>query len=259
MHITKREYDAVPSDFTLVGIFDAHLAPEEQEHESFIAAYKFIKDVKPTVIVIGGDFVTLDSLSYFNDKRPLLAEGRRYELEVKHGSMWLGKIRKACPLSDIIYIMGNHEYRVQRYVEGNPAMADTLNLERDLDLEDHGIREVVPYNQAVKIGACYYMHGWFYNMYHAKKTLQVMGHNVIYGHVHDYQVHTMSMRAHSKAYMAMCSGCLTSKNPDYKRGFPSKFVNGLVYVEYRTNGNFSPFHISIVDGELSYGGYTWSA
>lgn len=259
MHITKRGYDVEKTDFTLAGLFDVHLDPMEDPHESFIAAYKFVCDVKPTVIVIGGDFVTLDSLSHFNKKRPLLAEGRRYQKECDQGFDWLSKIRKACPNSDIIYIMGNHEYRVQRYLEENAELHETMDLVKDMRLSELGIREVVPFNQAVKIGSCYYMHGWFYNMYHAKKTLSTMGHNVIYGHVHEYQVQTLSMRAHQKAYMAMCSGCLTTRQPDYRRGFPTRFVQGMVYVEYRTNGHFSPYHINIVEGELSYGGYTWRA
>lgn len=245
--------------FAAVALFDVHLCPKRPEDPAWTVAKKFIRDIRPQVIVIGGDFLDFNSLAHFNKNKPLLVEGLRYKDECELGFSELEKIRNDLPTTDIIFMEGNHEYRITRYCEENPEHAGGMSITKDMHLPWLGIHEVVPFNEVLKIGKMHFIHGWYYNMYHAKKTLLYFGENIMYGHVHEYQVHQLIMRARERPYQAISCGCLSSTNPDYKRGFPTRFNNGLGLIEYRDNGHFNAYHVNIVDGELSYGGYTWTA
>jgi hypothetical protein len=59
------------TDHVAVALFDAHHDPEKDEfHPAYSVAREFILDIKPDTVVIGGDWVTLDSLSNWNKAKP---------------------------------------------------------------------------------------------------------------------------------------------------------------------------------------------
>ena len=253
---TNYKTEKFKADSRLAFLPDAHLIPKLGPHESYLVAKEFVKDMQPEIIIIGGDLVEMDSLSYFTKNKLLLLEGQRYQDDVDMGKKELEDIRNSCPKSRMVFLKGNHELRVDRYIEEVPTLVGKLDIRKDLGIDDFGI-EWVEYNDVIPIGGMNYIHGWFWNMYHARKTLQTMGDNVMYGHVHEFQVYIQNVRMKQMPHIAISCGCLTSVNPEYVRGKPTRFVNGFGFVEYRSDGSFQPSHISIVNGEMTYGGRTW--
>lgn len=242
----------------VVGIFDSHFDPFEEELPVWKIARQFLFDYKPDRVIWGGDILEVASISYFVNKVPRLAEGRRYQDDVDHGKEKIIEIVNKLHNADHDFLLGNHEYRVQRYLEHHPAMIGKMDIVRDLELEEMGMN-VIPFNEVLSIGKLSFIHGWYYNKFHTSKTLDVFGDNIIYGHVHEHQIHTRNIRAERKPYQAVSVACLSNCNPEYKRGFPTRFQNGLVVVDFNKDGTYSAKHVMIIKGVLSYGGYTWSA
>jgi predicted MPP superfamily phosphohydrolase len=243
----------------VVALFDVHDDPFKELHPSYKAAKKFLKDYQPDRIVLGGDIATVDSISYFVNKKPRLAEGRRYKDDVNSTRRLLRALQKDNPNAEFDYIIGNHEYRVQRYIDEHPAMEGSMDWVENVGLEKDFGMNVVEYNKVLKIGKAAIMHGWYYNIYHAAKTLKVYGDNIFYGHVHEHQVAVQNMMSTEKPIMAMSVGCLSAVNPDYRLGMPTRFQNGLLLLDMHKDGTFTPHHIIIINGVLSYGGQVWRA
>jgi predicted MPP superfamily phosphohydrolase len=244
---------------TIVGLFDIHLDPMRDEHPSWTVAKKFLKDFQPNRIVLGGDICSVESISYFNNRKPRLAEGRRYQDDVNVTRRHLKLLQKANPHAEYDYFIGNHEYRVQRYLDEHPAMEGKMEWAVDVGLRSDFGMNVVEYNRVLKIGKAALIHGWYWNIYHAAKTLKMYGDNIFYGHVHEHQVAVQYMMSTEQPHMAMSVGCLSNINPDYRLGMPTRFQNGLLILDVHKDGTFTPHHVMIINGVLSYGGCVWRA
>ncbi len=243
----------------IVALFDIHDDPFKELHPSYKVAKKFLKDYQPDRIILGGDIATVDSISYFVNKKPRLAEGRRYKDDVDSCKKLIRGLQKDNPDADYDYIIGNHEFRVERYLNEHPAMIETMDWVENVGIETEFGMDVTPYNKVLTIGKLAFMHGWYWNIYHAAKTLKWYGDNIIYGHVHEHQVAVQNVMSTRQPTMAMSAGCLTNINPDYRLGMPTRTQNGLVVVDMHRDGRFTPHHVMIIDGVLGYGGYVWKA
>jgi predicted MPP superfamily phosphohydrolase len=246
---------------TVVGLFDIHIDPLGDEHPSWTVAKKFLKDIQPDRIVWGGDICSVDSISYYNNRKPRLAENRRYSEDVNATKRQLRLVQKYVPNATHDYIIGNHEYRVQRYVDEHPAMEGIMDWAVNVGLRSDFGMNVVEYNKVLKVGKAAFIHGWYWSIHHAKKTVIQYGDNIFYGHVHEHQVavHNYQAQAAGLPTMAMSVACLSAVNPDYREGMPTRFQNGLLVLDVHRDGAFTPHHIMIINGVLSYGGHVWRA
>jgi len=214
------------------------------------------RDIKPDIILLGGDWMEMASLSAWDRVRNLLMEGRRYSLEIEQGRKEIDRLRKWCPDSRIIFLEGNHEFRCKRYVEEHSEMEGKLDVRKDLDLKSLGI-EWVPYNEVIKIGKLNILHGLFYNVYFARSTLQAIGESCLYGHSHRSQSYTQRLHNDKSPNISQGVGCLCTVDPKWRRGTPTNFVNSFAIVEFRKGGFFNIQEIFVVKGGASYGGKTW--
>jgi len=249
----------IKTDTIAVGLPDMHLDPFDTElHPAYRVAREYVLDIKPDILVFMGDSGEFASLSNWNKKKPKIAEGRRYKDDYESVKEELYLYRYALPDTEMIYIIGNHEKRAEWYVEKNPAMADHIDIINDLHLEELEMT-VVPFGEAYQIGQLWWAHGWFYNKYHANKTLHEFGDNILYCHVHSFQQDTRNVHFARKEQIAQCVGCLTHRYPDWKGQKPTRFQNGHVTVEYNHYGEFQLYPHIIINGGFSYGGFTWRA
>lgn len=243
-------------DVRILAICDVHLDSKEELTPAYRVAKKFASDINPDIIVVAGDFLDFSYLSTFTKDSPLLVEGRRYQKDIDLAVEELEYWRNCCGLME--FLPGNHEERATRYIERFPMLEGKMALRDDLQLYGMGIGWT-DFNAVLSIGRLNFTHGWFYNIYHARKHLDEMGDHLFYGHVHDHQVFIKPVRAEREPHIAMSMGCLCSKNPAWLRNKPNRWVNGVALFEVAASGNFTPLFIPIFDGELSYGGYTWRA
>jgi predicted phosphodiesterase len=239
-----------------MAICDTHLDSKEPVTEAYKVAKQFCRDVRPDVLVVCGDFLDFSYLSKFTKDSPLLVEGRRYQKDIDMAVEELEEWRNYCLQME--FLPGNHEERLTRYIERLPLLEGKMDLRTDLQLHGMGIGWT-EYNAVLSLGKLNFTHGWYYNKYHAMKHLNDMGDHLFYGHVHDHQVVIKPVRAKRESHIAMSMGCLCSKNPAWKRNRPNEWINGIGFFEVSSSGNFTPLFIPIIDGELSYGGFTWRA
>ena len=244
----------VPSSVAFIP--DVHLKGDGKMTRAWKVAKRFIADVKPSGIVLGGDFLDMESLSGWLENQRRLLEMRRYSKEMEIANRELDELQNSCPSSKVWYMEGNHEGWVERYLDKHPNMEGTLDLRKDLSLESRKI-DWIKENGLLQIGKMFFLHGWVHNTYHAKAHLQLLGDNCMYGHVHKPQLFTQELRAHRRTHGAWSVGCLCDLNPHFMRNKPNSWQHGFGYVEFRPDGMFQAHLINIVEGSMTFAGNTW--
>lgn len=82
-----------------------------QDDRAVACFVKYCKEKQPEAIVLNGDVLDMFMLSKFTK-----GEGRNPLEEITMCRGLLEMIRKACPASEIYYVIGNHEDRLEKYV-----------------------------------------------------------------------------------------------------------------------------------------------
>jgi len=218
---------------------------------------EFIIDYNPDEIVYMGDQLSLDCISGWNKKKPLLKEGQRLlqeydgfneEVLVTHENITSPDTRRT-------FMIGNHEHRIQWYTEALPELEGFIDIERHLKFEERGYK-VIPYNGIHKIGKLNVIHGFYWNKYHATKTLEAFEGNVVYAHVHNPQMYAKVSPIDRKGYHTATSlPCLCNIKPDYKNNAPNFWINGFGIVEHLpATGMFNLYTVIMVNGSFMYNG-----
>lgn len=147
---------------------DCQVTPDSpKDHLHWIGHY--IVEKKPDVIVHLGDFADMRSLSYY-DKGKLKGEGRRYKADITAATEGMGlmlgplmdynnkqRVQKGKLYQPDKYLtLGNHEFRIIRAVEDDPAMEGFMSID-DLQYESYGWK-VVPFLEIVTIDGVSYSH-----------------------------------------------------------------------------------------------------
>lgn len=104
-------------------------------------AARYLAEKRPSVIIVGGDWHDMPSLSSW-DKGKKSAEGRRYKADIKAGNdaieLFENTLAEAAPKYKPrkFVVLGNHEDRITRAMEGDPSN-DAYSLD-DLGWKAHG-------------------------------------------------------------------------------------------------------------------------
>ncbi len=163
---------------TVAGIFDVHVpAHDPAMMDAFL---EWCKDQQPDVIIIGGDFMDLESVSSHggNAYPPKLKD------EILEGVKVLKRIRAANKNAVIHYLEGNHETRLTRFTSNvAPALHEAVSLRDVLKLDELDI-SWHKYGTPVWYGKLSFVHGNWCTDAHAKKHLDAYGCSVTYGHTH---------------------------------------------------------------------------
>ena len=204
----------------IVIIADAHLEAGTPEHWSYKMVKRFIASYQPDEIIINGDLIDFSYLSVYNERKELLRESKRLQKDIFY-------IRKELDFFEshskkILYLEGNHEYRLTRTIEKYPNIAHEL-LEWDKLLN---INYYIPESeQPIKVGKYYIMHGKRFNKYYTAATLLDYGENIIIAHAHRIQQHTIRTLTGVKTCYGL--GSLLDHKAQYLNGKLSDWANGF--------------------------------
>ena len=125
------------STYSILSLFDVHVP--DADAFAFKAVLDFARDKQPDHIVIGGDFLELESCSQHGGNPSPLA----LVDEIKAGRKALARIREACPNASLTYLEGNHETRLRRVVASNlPTFDGAIDVPNLLDLGTIGCDRV---------------------------------------------------------------------------------------------------------------------
>ena len=136
-------------------------------HLTHIGTY--IVEKQPDVIVCLGDFADMPSLSSY-DKGTKGFEGRRYKYDIMSARDGMQKLmhpihdfnlkrkksKKTTYKPRMVMLLGNHEHRIDRAVEAEAILEDTIST-KDLGYEEAGW-EVHPFLETVEIDGVLYSH-----------------------------------------------------------------------------------------------------
>lgn len=205
------------------------------------AVLQYAKDYKWDEVVIVGDFLDFNCISSHNEKKPRLTEAQRISLDYEVGNQILDELAQAVGKAKITLIEGNHEFRLQRFVDGIPSLQGSIEVEKGLNLDARGVRYVRFWSEGeiYHIGKACFIHGRYTNEFHAKKTVIEYGTNVFYGHTHDVQSYSQVLKGDDKTIVGQSLGCLCVYNLPYMQGRPSKWQQAFAVFHFFPDGYFN--------------------
>jgi predicted phosphodiesterase len=223
----------------IIIIQDAHI--DVHIPKAYEVVKKFIKAEQPDEIILLGDFMDVSSLSAWDYDKKRLMEGRRFQKEVELANKELDFLQANS--KKVTYLEGNHEDRIERYLDKNPEMEGMMELPVVLDLVKRDIK-FIKYNTLYKVGHLYFTHGFYTNINYTKKTLDSYGCNIVVGHLHKPQT-SFNTSKMTESRMCWGLGCLQGHEPDYLKGRPSNWNNGFAVAYVKDDGKFSMYPVNM--------------
>lgn len=207
-------------------------------------ALKILKDENPEVIVVDGDLLDCWEISKF-EKVPNFGKPLKEELSLGHE--FFKELRKRHPDCRLIFVEGNHEFRIKSYaIRHAPALYAEDFIPHALRLRELGVEWV-----ATKEGAASWTDTWVtiegIHIGHFNRVNQGAGNTVrqlmikkqgsfVQAHVHRAGI-VYFRDIEGKVTFGMESPCL-AKDPYYDS--TTDFQRGLSFVERNEAGVFRP-------------------
>lgn len=204
---------------------------------------KLACNVRPDVIINIGDFWDMPSLSSW-DKGKMAAENRRYEADIDAGNEAMEAflsplIKQKKKLPEMHFTLGNHENRIERYVESNPVLEGKLSY-NDLNLSRWHVHDFL---KPVSIDGVSYAH-YFYNPHTGKphsgtiqNKLKSIGCSFTQGHLQALEW-TRKELANGKTIMGMVTGAYYQHDETYKGPQGNHHWRGVVVKRNVTDGQY---------------------
>ena len=236
---------------TILVIADTQAKPTESlEYMLWIG--KYIADVKPDVVVHIGDHYDMPSLSSY-DKGKASAEGRRFVDDLNAGNKGLELLNLAIHKDPTynprkVFCKGNHEHRIDRYVEDNPELIGVIGTEL-LPLEAYGW-EVHDFLHPVEIEDIYFVHylanpmtGKPYSGT-ASSILKTVGKSFVVGHKQVLDI-TIRPTIDGRQQIGIINGACYPFEEKYKGVFGNVHYRGITVLTEVKEGFGCPSFISL--------------
>ena len=208
------------------------------------AVKRFIKAKPVDIVVFNGDILDMYDVSSF-DKSPDRINSLQEELNM--AMKLFGDIRKELPEAEMVYVEGNHEYRLKRYLMRHPELfsLEALQLPNLLRLDKFNIQYT---DKPYYLGNLKVTHGSIVRKfagYTAKAEMEKNDCSGISSHTHRGSAY---YRQTPTRYLAWYeSFCLCDIHPEYvvDPDWQQGFIFGKV-----NKDSFSVMPIPIVQGKL---------
>jgi len=229
-----------------VALFDIHYPEHNKACMNIV--YQFLKDFKPDYLVLGGDQMDFGCISHHNKGKVRLTENARLKKDYNgFQERILNRVESVLPKKCKKYFMiGNHEYWIERLVDDNPQLENLVEVASNLDLKNW---EIVSFNKSLTLGEVNFIHGFYTNKYFAEKNIRVYGKNVFCGHLHTSQTFTVISPLGCLPKSGVGVGCLCNKNPDYMHNKPNSWVHQFLFWYEFADGSFTYYTPIIINGK----------
>lgn len=234
-----------------------------QADEAVSAVKEYVEVNQPDGIVQIGDFADFFSLSTFRKELP--PKDRLYlNEEVREVKRELREWAALAPDAELLYVVGNHEERLYRYLEDKSSELfglDNMALDKLLDFEGTGgWQQMGRYGDGFWLGdhegGLWVTHGDYvrkFSGWSAKAHIEAMGRSVIHGHTHRLGSYYLTFGETTFGAFEVGSLCDPTKTP---RG--ASFVNWQYgFASVWTSEDSPRFHVDLVaitDGGFVTGG-----
>lgn len=232
-------------DYRILVLGDLHIP----DHCEDTLAHAFRYGLKKNVdcVILGGDVLDWYSLSSFEK----LASGHTLQDEIDCSQAMLRVIRKHFPEQKLLWLDGNHEYRVERHKMKNVAIAslDAMRVKQLLFLKDFNVEHYDGF-ATLRVGKLNIMHGHKLagagKMVARNKLMNAMD-NIMFFHHHtvqDYFVKTLT----GDIIGSWAVGCCCQLRPDFS--IHNSWLNGFAIIKVNVNGTFTVDNKKIINGEV---------
>jgi predicted phosphodiesterase len=205
---------------------------------------RYIEDTRPhSEVVLLGDFLSLDCISRHNEKNLRAIAEKTIQKDYAVAEQELRALKQAAGTERLIWIEGNHENRVERYIDANPQLEGSIEIPK-------AFQDVkwIPFwskGTTYKHGKAMFIHGRYTNDHHAKRHVQSYAHNVFYGHTHDVQSYAQQRLGDDDTIVGHSLGCLCKYDQPYMQGTPSKWQQAFGHFYFQPNGFFNYFVVQV--------------
>ena len=238
------------------------------EHLTWLG--KYICDQRPDIIVHLGDHWDLPSLSSY-DKGTASIEGKRLAADIAAGIKGMDLIeqplevlrnmqkryKKAVYEPRKVFLLGNHEQRLERYVNTHPELVGTLGYE-SFGLIEKGW-EVYDFLEIVNVENILFSH-YFANPMSgrpysgkAASLIQRIGKSFVQGHRQELD-YTCRELCDGTRQVGIVAGAFYQHEEGYKGYQGNKHWRGVVVLHECENGAADPMFVSMGFLERKYGG-----
>lgn len=223
---------------------DAHV-DDEQPLDRFKALGKKIQKEQPDYVILIGDFLSLNALSAWDRNKRMKMENRRYHLEMEAGNKALDLAGiDGSTASHIIYIEGNHENRLTRYLEYDPTFAGFADVPKDLQLAERHVHWV-PYKDCFIVDGVNFTHipiasngKAIGNPNVAQKALRLFNTSVVFGHTHTLDHAAEHRHGAPHLNQSLSVGCFFEHVDEYAQGSMTNYWRGLVDLDIYDENRF---------------------
>lgn len=220
--------------------------------------FAFARWFKPDAFFCLGDWADFYAVSRF-DKDPQRLLSLQDELNTTKSL--LGKLRQTLPNARIVYLEGNHESRLVRYLWQHPEIStlDNLRLPVLLGLDDLEI-EHYDYSKQLQWHGLLIEHGDRVrgkSAATARAMMEARGVSGITGHTHRLAAYYRTDNSGVKVWYE--NGCACQLRPSYIIGAPDWQQGFTVGYALKGRQRFLCEQIPILSGRLFYAGKLWEA
>lgn len=228
---------------------DIHIPYHDEK--AVMAAVEYGKKQKPDIIILNGDIGDFYAVSrHDKDPRRCLAE------EIDAVRQFLFWLRKQFPKARIIYKIGNHEDRMERFLVKNaPVLLGTSDFEipKLLRFDEMKIECVGSLN-LIRLGKLSIYHGHELPQGMSSPVNPARGmwmrvqETLLAGHWHRVSEHTEKTGISGKISSCWSTGCLCDLKPDYAR--INRWSSGFAIVETQADNEFEVHNHKIINGRV---------
>ena len=251
------------SDFTTALVInDLHLPFHSPRAVKLVMG--FAKSLKPDTVFLNGDIIDAYEMSRF-DRDP--RRGATIDKELKMGTALIQQLRGDLPKSRIVFVEGNHEHRIRRYIVKNaPSLTwvQGLKLPALLELDKYRVEYIecdadrfidtyVQYGPSLLIGhfaTCRGQSGAT-----ARALLDQFSMSCVQGHTHSIGSANKLIYP-SKQIAAWENGCLASLHPSYCN--PKNWCHCISVIHKENRGSYFQLQqLPIINYQFRYGDRHW--
>lgn len=236
----KTEVIKIKNGIVIIGS-DIHIP--FQDNKAVEAFKSYCKEIQPSAIVLNGDVLDFYKLSRF-----VKGEGRNPYEEISECQELLKSIKEACPNSDIYYVIGNHETRLETYVLSNaPHLAslveDVFTIIKTKDIGVIGCSEVLINDNFI----C--THGKLLGSKAGMSAMkEIEKHYMSGASGHTHKLAKFLTRKARRKFVWLETGCLCDLNPEYVQD--PDWQQGFAVIQFE-NGKLKRAEVvEIEDGEV---------
>ena len=222
--------------------------------DHLLAAGKFIVDKKPDIVVVLGDWWDMPSLSSYEKAGTKSFEGRRYKDDCVVGNEAMKLLlsplkRRKKGKPRMVFVLGNHEHRIERAIEADPAHLDGIIGYHDLDLsgwEVHGYQEIVDIEGVLFSHSFVNPDSLLKNVLggNIDNKMQKIGSSFVMGHQQHLQFGTRSLSS-GKQLIGIVAGSYYQHDEDYLGPQGNNHWRGCVMLNEVRDGYGDPMFLSL--------------